>query len=166
MRFLQEKLAAMHSQLFVSKHSRFLLFLVVGGISATITILIRAIANWIVIFEIAVAVAHVVGLIVAFTLNRFLVFRGYRGRLLPAYSRFFLVNAGSLLIATSTSSVLYRFILAAMLIDPYTSYVAHFLGLAACAIPSYLGHLHFSFREKDSAAAEGARPKFGGKSVS
>jgi putative flippase GtrA len=108
-------------------------------------------------------VAHVFGLTLAFTLNRLFVFTAYEGRLLPAYARFFGVNLISLAVATSVSSLLFRFVFPLIQLGHDADYLAHFLGLAATALPSYLGHRFFSFAnaagapaKDDAKTAEGA----------
>lgn len=130
-------------------------FLMAGGLSAVATVALRALLTQVTIFEVAVAVSHVFGLTLAFTLNRLFVFKGYDGRLLPAYLRFFVVNMGSLLIATVTSSVFFRLVFATVEVGPYSDYIAHIIGLGAAAIPSYLGHSLFSFRGRGSDAGKG-----------
>jgi putative flippase GtrA len=126
--------------------NQFLFFLLVGSTSAVLTILIRALLNTLIAFEAAVAISQVFGMTFAFILNRFFVFRGYKGGLLVAYSRFMFVNIWSLIIVTVVSSGLYRFIFVLVPVGSYADYLAHFLGLAATAIPSYFGHRLFSFR--------------------
>lgn len=124
-------------------------FVAVGGTSAVATIAVRALLMQVVPFEAAVALSHVFGLTMAFTLNRLFVFTSYEGRVLPAYLRFFVVNLLSLAIATATSSLLYRVVFTAVdlgPVDPYSDYLAHFIGLGFAAAPSYFGHSRFSFR--------------------
>ena len=129
-------------------YRRILSFLMVGGTSAVATIAVRALLTLVAPFEVAVALAHVFGLTMAFTLNRLFVFTTYEGRLLPAYLRFFLVNLLSLAIATITSSILFRLVFQAIDVGPYSAYIAHFIGLGAAAAPSYFGHSYFSFRHR------------------
>jgi len=124
---------------------QFVAFILVGTMAAVFTIFVRAGLNVILPFELSVALSHVFGLSLAFVLNRFLVFRSYAGPLLGAYIRFFLVNIASLVIATTFSSLFYRFFFPAIHVYHYADYLAHFMGLGASAVPSYFGHRYFSF---------------------
>jgi putative flippase GtrA len=129
----------------MSDVKQFVAFILVGTTSAVFTILLRAGLNELLPFEPSVAFSHFFGLGLAFILNRLFVFKSYSGPLLGAYIRFFLVNIASLVIATSFSSLLYRFVLPAIRVDYYNDYLAHFMGLGASAVPSYFGHRYFSF---------------------
>lgn len=129
-------------------YRRMVAFLLVGGASAIATIALRAVLTRIVAFEIAVAVSHVFGLTMAFSLNRLFVFRTYEGGLIPAYLRFFLVNLLSLAIATAVSSFMFRVVFQKIEVGPYADYIAHFIGLGSAAIPSYFAHTNFSFKNK------------------
>lgn len=131
---------------------RFFSFLIVGFSAAVFTIAARAMLSWVVVFEAAVAVSHLLGLCLAFALNRLMVFAEYNGPMLPAYWRFVLVNLVSLIIATAISSILYRFVIVAFALGGFAAYVSHFLGLAASAIPSYFGHALFTFRNQPTEA--------------
>ena len=143
----------------------FLLFLAVGATAASVTIASRAMLNWFVIFEFAVAISHLVGLTIAFTLNRFIVFTSFKGALLPAYARFFVVNLASLVIATVTSSILYRFVFAIFTVDPLTGYLSHVFGLGASTIPSYVGHSHYSFRDDPKPLWPAKLPPRNGRNI-
>jgi putative flippase GtrA len=128
---------------------RFFLFIVVGCFSAVSSLAVRGALSHIVFFEFAVAVAHLVGLTIAFTLGRIFVFTNFSGSLWAAYRRFFLVNLLSLAIATVASALFYRSALPVIGWKIYPDYTAHFLGLGCAAIPSYLGHRFYSFRREE-----------------
>jgi putative flippase GtrA len=134
-------------------YGRLFAFLAVGGTSAVATLAVRAGLTLLMPFEAAVALAHVFGLTMAFTLNRIFVFKTYEGSLLAAYGRFFLVNLLSLAIATGVSSLMFRLVFHTIDVGPYADYIAHFIGLGSAALPSYLGHANFSFRSRRAAIA-------------
>ena len=125
---------------------RFVLFVIVGFLAAVVSVLSRAVLSRAIVFELAVALAQLIGLAVAFSLGRMIVFTQYSGSLTGAYRRFFIVNLGSLTIATTVSALCYRTALPLMGWSFYPDYTAHFIGLGAATLPSYFGHRFYSFR--------------------
>ena len=91
-------------------------------------------------------IAQIVGVVIAFSLNRVLVFTSFAGSLAGAFRRFFLVNVFSLGLVTAISALFYRTALPLVGWTLYPDYVAHFIGLAASTFPSYFGHRFYSFR--------------------
>jgi putative flippase GtrA len=126
---------------------QFLKFVFVSGCSAVFTVFVRFLFSFVAPFEIAVVLAHVVGMTTAFTLNRLFVFASGRG-ILAQYARFVTVNMMSLVITTVVSTTCYRVVFPALHFDHYTALLSHFIGLSATALPSYLGHRFFSFRSR------------------
>jgi putative flippase GtrA len=137
---------------------QFSAFVVVGTISALCTLLIRALCNIVVPFEVAVILAQMAGMVIAFNLNRLFVF----AKPAPAkpdfakpdqiafarFSRFALVNLLSLCIVTIVSSFSFRIALPALGINAHAALLAQVLGLGACTIPSFVGHKYFSFHHR------------------
>jgi putative flippase GtrA len=114
--------------------------------AAIVTLVSRYFLNFLVIFEVAVAIAQVIGLLVAFTLNRWLVFET-GGRLVVAeLARFSMVNVFSLTLSIVVSSLCYRLIFPELGLTFYPELTAQIVGLAACLFPSYFGHKLFTFR--------------------
>jgi putative flippase GtrA len=125
---------------------RFALFVVVGLLSAIVSVIVRALLSRVAVFEVAVALAQLLGLVVAFSLGRMIVFTEFSGSLARACRRFFIVNLVSLTIATLVSALFYRSALPFLGWNFYPDYTAHFLGLGAATLPSYFGHRFYSFR--------------------
>jgi hypothetical protein len=55
----------------------------------------------------------------------------------------------SLVIATGMSGLFFRVILPLLGYDFYPELTAHMLGLACCAIPSFIGHDRFTFGKRE-----------------
>ena len=125
---------------------RFALFLVVGVLAASTALLLRALLNRVVPFELAVAMAQLAGLMVAFALDRIIVFTRFSGSLVGAFRRFFVVNLFSLTILTVISALFYRSVLPLLGWSLYPDYTAHFIGMGVTALPSYFGHRFYTFR--------------------
>lgn len=129
---------------------QFAKFVAVSALSAAATLYARHLLNVVLVFEAAVMGSHVIGTIIAFTLNRLLVFGGGASPLLQ-YGRFLVVNAMSFVITTIVSALFYRVVLPAIGFAFHTELTAHLIGLGSSAVPAYLGHRYFSFREWRSA---------------
>jgi putative flippase GtrA len=101
-------------------------------------------------FEMAVALSYIFGMILAFFLARTFVFTdahtvshsGDGGRLLL----FAIVNVVSLAIVWIVSVSLVRLIFPAIGYTYHAELVAHCIGMASPALPSWLAHKHFTFR--------------------
>ena len=130
----------------VDEIRRFALFVMVGFLAAIVSIISRALLSRFTLFEVAVALAQLIGLAVAFSLGRMIVFTEFSGSLAGACRRFFVVNLVSLAIATLVSALFYRTALPLLGWSFYPDYTAHFIGLGAATLPSYFGHRFYSFR--------------------
>jgi putative flippase GtrA len=136
----------------MTEGGRFLRFLAAGGASAVANAGARWLFSQAVSYELAVALAYLVGMTVAFVLMRRFVFRptgtgGASGQVL----RFAVVNAWSLAQVWIISVGLVRLVFPAIGFAWYTETIAHLIGLGSLAVTSYVAHMHFSFR----AAGEG-----------
>ncbi len=129
----------------VSSLKQFSAFLIVGVISASATLLTRRSFNFIIPYEAAVVASQIVGILIAFNLNRLFVFPNRISFPLHRFGRFALVNVMSLAIAAGVSSLCFRAILPLLAIDFYPAVLAQAIGLGACAVPSFVAHRQFSF---------------------
>lgn len=125
--------------------AQFARFVAVGASSAILSLIVRFAVNIAAPFEIAVVTAHVAGMVYAFSINRAFVFPKIERSARQEFARFALVNVMSLGVATIISSLCYRWLLPWLQVKSYSALIAHFIGLAACAIPSFIGHKYFSF---------------------
>jgi putative flippase GtrA len=139
------------SPAFFAQVRPFVGFLLVGGSSSLVSLGARVLFNFLVFFEAAVILAHLVGMLFSYALNRLFIFPRSDRRVSVDLSRYCIINIGSLAITTLVSAAFFRLILPVLGVTFYPALIAHFLGLAACAIPSYLGHKYFSFARPPSA---------------
>ncbi len=136
-------------------------FVAVGVASACLSLVTRYGVNLFLAFEWAVVVAHIVGMLFSFGVNRLAIFPSSDRPVWDELGRFTLVNVVSLLLATGVSSWLYRVGLPAIGFAYAPALTAHFLGLAACTLPSFLGHKFFSFRATPGARGNEPRTETG-----
>lgn len=121
-------------------------FLALGGLSAVVNLLARWLMQPYVGFEIAVAVAYVIGMIVAYTLFRIFVF-GASGRSITSEAwRFTVVNMVSMSLVWLISVGLARYFFPSIGFTWFADDIAHFIGVASPALTSWIGHKRYTFR--------------------
>ena len=113
--------------------------------SAFLTAIVRWLLSFVVIYEVAVALAYLVGMTIAFILSGLLVFDRSPGSARGQYLRFALVNAVAFPQVWLTSVGLARYVFPWIGFGWNAETVAHLIGMAAPVWSSYLGHKHFSF---------------------
>ena len=119
--------------------------------TAVFNLLTRWLLSHVLLYEVAVALAYVVGMTIAFMLARRFVFAPGGGTWLAQYRRFAAVNVVSLLIVLVVSAGLLRLVLPALDWTWHAEEVAHFLGVASPIVVSYFAHKHYSFARSDAA---------------
>ncbi len=124
---------------------QFSLFLVTGGFSLVVNMASRYLLNFYVSFELAVALAYLVGMAVAFTLARCFVFQASERSILSEFYRFSVVNAFALVLVWCVSVGLARVFFPSIGFDWHPETVAHFIGLSTTAVTSYVGHRFYTF---------------------
>ena len=129
-----------------SERTRFIRFLVTGGLAAGTNILSRALLDRLVIYEIGVALAYLIGMTTAFILARLFVFDGRNGEVRGQYMRFALVNVFAFAQVWLVSIGLDRFVFPALGWTWHTANLAHAIGVISPVVTSYIGHQKFSFR--------------------
>ena len=129
----------------------FLRFLSTGGFAAVINLLSRHELSKAVSFEIAVVLSYVLGTLTAYVLARQFVFRASGRSVVSELKRFAVVNVFSLVLVWSISIGLARHLFPALGFDWHAEDVAHFIGVAAPAVVSYLAHKVYTFSSPDLA---------------
>lgn len=126
--------------------SELIKFLFCGAIAALANFSSRFAFDEFMPYEIAVSLAYLLGMIVAFVLFQKFVFGDAGDSTFIQVFRFILVNIVGLLVAVGVSSVLARMILPwiGWSLMPYT--VAHLIGIMAPTVTSYFGHKFFTYR--------------------
>jgi putative flippase GtrA len=139
-----------HAQ-FRAKHSmmRFARFLAAGGVAALVNLVSRYVLTPFIGFEVSVVVAYVLGMAVAFSLFRTLVF-GRSGASVAAETyRFVIVNVVALTLVCAISVTLADVVFPAIGLRWHGEDIAHFIGTCIPAISSYVGHSTYTFRKHD-----------------
>ncbi len=130
---------------------QFVRFLAVGGFAALVNIATRIAFDWLMPYEMAIVLAYVTGLAIAFLLNRRHVFPDAGDGRGAQLLRFTLVNLVALAQVWAVSVGLLHFVLPRLGFVSYAETVAHVIGVASPVLTSYLGHKHFTFRRAAAA---------------
>jgi putative flippase GtrA len=122
-------------------------FILTGGIAAAVNIGARWLLEFSVRYEVAVALAYVIGMTTAFILARAFVFAATTGDPRRQYSRFALVNIAAFAQVWLVSVGLARYAFPAMGFTWHPETIAHTIGVMSPVFVSYIGHRDFSFRQ-------------------
>lgn len=142
---LREGAARLSPRPGMSERERFARFLVAGGMGAITNLGSRAVLNLFWTFEISVAVAYFLGMVVAFSLTRLFVFDRADTTVRQQFVRFAAVNAVSFAMVWTTSVLLARLVFPAAGFTWHARAVAHLLAVLVPIAFSYVGHKRFSF---------------------
>jgi putative flippase GtrA len=125
---------------------RFALFLVAGGIAAAANYGSRfGFSLWF-SYPVAIVLAYMVGMAVAFALMRQYVFDGRGKALAPQIVRFVGVNVLAVLQTLVVSLLLARWLLPMFGVTSHVEAIAHAVGVAVPVLTSYVGHRLATFR--------------------
>jgi putative flippase GtrA len=125
---------------------QFLRFLIAGGIAAAANFGSRFVFSAFFEYGVAVFLAYLVGMLVAFLLMRGHVFDAYSGSLAPQIGKFAAVNLLAALQTLLISLLLAHLILPAVGVITYAEALAHLVGVLVPAVTSYFGHKLLTFR--------------------
>jgi putative flippase GtrA len=131
-------------QQFLSK--QFILFLVTGGTAALVNFGTRIIYNHWVSFSVAIVLAYLTGMMIAFFLARRLVFKQSQQSLARSAFFFCAVNVLAVFQTWLISMGLAFYVLPYWGFTRFVSEIAHAVGVVVPVFTSYLGHKYFSFR--------------------
>jgi putative flippase GtrA len=121
-------------------------FLVTGGIAAACNLGSRILLSHVMRYELAVLVAYLIGMAVAFSLARSFVFEKSETPWHSQLARFGIVNLFSFAQVWLISVGLARVIFPRIGFGWHPEDVAHLVGVASPVLVSYYAHKHFSFR--------------------
>jgi putative flippase GtrA len=124
---------------------RFVRFVLSGGFSAVVNAVARWLLSAITVYELAVAIAYVIGMTTAFVLARWLVFEPSRLSVTHQFGRFALVNVVSFIQVWLVSVGLARFIFPLLDVTWHAETIAHIIGLSSLVLTSYYAHQRYSF---------------------
>ncbi len=121
-------------------------FLALGGIAAGVNLVARWLLQPLIGFEVAVAVAYVCGMVVAYNLFRLFVF-GASGRSVASEAwRFTIVNLVSMVLVWLISVGLARHVFPGIGFRWFADDIAHFIGVLSPAVTSWIGHKRYTFK--------------------
>jgi len=126
--------------------NQFAAFVLAGGAAALANILSRIFFDVFASYELSILLGYLVGVTVAFLLNRQFVFREAAGPASRQYMRFALVNVLSFLQVWVVSMGVARLFFPAIGFRWNADTIAHVIGVMSSVVNSYLLHKHFSFR--------------------
>ena len=129
-----------------SETERFFRFAVTGGAAAVVNIFARFGLSHVMRFEFAVALAYLIGMVIAFLLACRFVFPTQNLPLGRAFTRFASVNVLSLAQVWLVSVGLAELIFPRIGFHRHPETTAHLIGVASPVIISYYAHKHFSFK--------------------
>jgi putative flippase GtrA len=132
----------------INERRQFVLFLMSGGVAALVNILSRIALNLVMPYEIAIVIAYLCGMTVAYWLGRQFVFMPSGRAVADEYLRFAIVNMVALVQVWIISVALARLVFPAIHFTFHADTVAHVIGVIAPVFTSYLGHKYFSFSRK------------------
>jgi putative flippase GtrA len=132
-------------QQFLSK--QFLLFLATGGTAALVNFCSRIFYDHWVSFSSAIILAYLTGMVTAFLLARFLVFKQSQHSFSQSALIFTAVNLVAVLQTWFISMGLALYVLPSMGVTHWVAEIAHAVGIVSPAFTSYLGHKYLTFRK-------------------
>lgn len=128
--------------------SQFFRFLLTGGLAAVVNIGSRYLLDTLMPFEVAVIIAYLIAMVVAYFLARRFVFGKTEAGIATESMRFAIVNMVGICIVWITSVGLARFVFPAIGYTWYADDIAHTIGVAIPAVTSYVGHKYFTFGDR------------------
>lgn len=131
-------------QQFLSK--QFILFLVTGGTAALVNFGSRIIYSQWFSFSLAIVLAYLTGMVTAFVLARWLVFKRSEQSFARSAMLFCAVNVIAVVQTWLISMGLALYVLPYLDVTRFTAEIAHAIGVVVPVFTSYLGHKNFSFR--------------------
>jgi putative flippase GtrA len=124
-----------------------MLFLITGGTAALVNFSSRILYNNWVSFSSAIILAYLTGMVTAFLLAKFLVFKNSRYSLGKSALIFSVVNMAAIVQTWVVSMGLAFYVLPFMGVTNWVVEIAHAVGIASPAFTSYLGHKYLTFRK-------------------
>ena len=126
--------------------AQFIAFVATGSLAAATNLVSRYFLDFVMPFELAVVLAYMAGMIVAFVLFQRMIFGDGGAPLRRRIIRFCQVNMLGLALAWVVSTLMARSVLPAIGWTYHPFEVAHFLGVAAPTFSSYFLHRNYTYR--------------------
>ena len=129
------------------RRSQFLRFLIVGGLAAVANFVARIVLNQWLPYAVAIVLAYLIGMAVAFLLNRRYVFPDAANRAHHQIFWFTVVNLFALLQTLLVSLLLAEVLLPRFGLAWHSKEIAHAAGIVVPVFTSFIGHKHLSFKK-------------------
>lgn len=126
--------------------SQFVRFVAVGGVAALVNFASRFFYSELMSFRLAVVAAYITGMITAFVLSKYFVFKPSGRHAAKEFVYFGIVNLVAAAQVWLISVGLAEYLFPAISFGFYPYAVAHLVGISVPVVTSYLGHKHLSFR--------------------
>jgi putative flippase GtrA len=130
---------------------QFVLFVATSGFSAVVNVIARYLINLALPYSWSIVLSFLIGMAVAFTLNRRFVFGAQEGDHGRQAVRFTIINLVSLIQVLGVSELLFRIVFPRIGMTWNSETVAHVIGVGSPVFTSYLAHKHFTFANSPSA---------------
>ena len=125
---------------------QFILFLLTGGTAALVNFGSRIFYSTWVSFSTSIILAYLTGMVTAFFLAKWLVFKQSQDSLSKSALIFSAVNVLAILQTWLISMGLALYVLPHLSVTEFADEISHAAGVMVPVFTSYLGHKHFSFR--------------------
>ena len=125
---------------------QFVRFLLAGGVAAAANYGSRFLFSEWFSYSVAIVLAYLVGMVVAFLLMRRFVFDATGGQLGPQVVKFIVVNMFAVLQTLLISLLLAHWALPTLGVTEHVEALAHLVGVLVPAVTSYLGHRLATFK--------------------
>lgn len=125
-------------------YNDFILFVVAGGTAAFVNFISRIFLNNLFSFEVSIVIAYVFGMITAYFLTRFFVFKS-NVNVASSSLKFVIVNIFAVVQTYFISVYLYIFLCDFSFL-PFQKEISHFVGISFPVFTSYIGHKYWSFK--------------------
>ena len=130
-------------RLFISRE--FVVFVITGGIAAAANFMSRIALSFLGMdFYLAVIIAYVIGMVVAYMLFKVVVFKKDEISLKKSIAYFCIVNLVGVLLTFCLSNFLYYILLKDL--HYFRAEISHGIGIMLPAVSSYIGHKYFTFK--------------------
>jgi len=132
--------------IFQAASKQFILFLFTGGTAALVNIGSRIFYSTWVSFSTSIILAYLTGMVTAFFLAKWLVFKQSKNSIRQSALLFSAVNVLAILQTWLISMGLAVYFLPLLEVTEFVDLISHAVGVMVPVFTSYLGHKHFSFR--------------------
>lgn len=125
---------------------QFFLFILTGGFAAAVNFTSRIIFNQWFSFSISIIFAYIAGMITAYLLAKFFVFKGSKQSASKSIFWFIAVNVFAVMQTLIVSIFLASYLLPLIGVMRWKLEIAHAIGVILPVFTSYVGHKKLSFR--------------------